>query len=136
MLMLSWKGPRSGRRWAAAEPGCKPQACAQAVHGRSRWAGRLSIGRAVAFALALAAGQAGAATDGPALAQRAAEFIKQELQRQFEREAWQRQREIEQWQFERLDAMEQRQRREEADWRSDMQGWQRPVPQTRYRKPF
>lgn len=135
MFNLNRKCAAGVGSWSGAGPGCNPQGCAQAVHGRSLWTGRLSISRAVAFALALAAGHAHAATDGPALAQRAAEFIKQELRHQFEREAWERQRAIEQQQYERIDAMEQRQRRDEEQWRQDMLRGGMP-PATRYRKPF
>lgn len=134
MFMLNGKGG-AGRRSGGRAAG-NPQGCPGSVHGSGVGKARQRLVHAVALTAALAAGQASAATDGPALAQRAAEFVKQELQRQFERDAWQRQREIEQRQYERIDALEARQRREEADWRSDMQGWQKPIPQTRYRKPF
>lgn len=129
--MLNREGGAAGAGVGKSRGVGIPQECPRLVPRR----GAKGLVHAAACALALAAGQASAATDGPALAQRAAEFVKQELQRQFEREAWQRQREIEQQQYERIDALEARQRREDADWRGDMQRGGIP-PATRYRRPF
>ena len=136
MFYINREGPRSGRLWATGALGASRRLVPNLSKARQGVGqSRLSIGRAVACALALAAGGAHAATDWAAIKQRAGEYALQEAQRHFEREAWQRQRAIEQQQYERIDSMEQRQRRDEEQWRQDMLRGGMP-PATRYRKPF
>lgn len=95
-----------------------------------RAVGRIVCASALLF---LASSRIYAATDAPALAQRAAEFLKQELRHLEAQREREQQTVYQQHELNRIIEIDERQKREDQRWREDMQRGGMP-PATPYRR--